>query len=86
MVGNLYEWVADWVPPATGCSTSLFGTNDDNCMTIDPQVPFTPTGPGALLRGGNFNGGSGAGVFAVLGDPSAAPSVASNFIGFRAAR
>ncbi len=83
IVGNLWEWVADWVPPATSCSPPLFGV-DFNCMTIDPTAAFTPIGPGALIRGGGFFDGSGAGVFAVFGN--AALAVGSSVVGFRAAR
>src|SRR5207245_3147207 len=32
MVGNVYEWVADWVPRSTTCVPSLFGTDDQNCL------------------------------------------------------
>ncbi len=39
---------------------------------------------GALIRGGNFNNGTNAGVFAVNGNNT--PSNANNNIGFRAAR
>jgi formylglycine-generating enzyme required for sulfatase activity len=78
MVGNLWEWVADWVPLATDCVTSLFA-DDINCLA----GASTTAGPGALIRGGSFNGGSGAGVFAV-GDLE--PSFAVSIFGFRAAR
>lgn len=39
---------------------------------------------GALIRGGNFNNDTNAGVFAVNGNNT--PSNANNNIGFRAAR
>ena len=39
---------------------------------------------GALIRGGNFNNGTNAGVFAANGNNT--PSNANNNIGFRAAR
>ena len=39
---------------------------------------------GALIRGGNFNNGTNAGVFAVNGNNT--PPNANNNIGFRAAR
>ena len=32
MVGNLFEWVADWVPLSTNCPASLFGSFDQNCL------------------------------------------------------
>ncbi len=39
---------------------------------------------GALIRGGSFNNGTSAGVFAV--DGTYYPSYAGDFIGFRVAR
>ena len=82
MVGNLYEWVADWVPPSTTCVPSLFaGTDDQNCLA----GASTESGPGALLRGGGlFDNGPAAGVFAMEGGVS--PSSSDAQIGFRAAR
>jgi formylglycine-generating enzyme required for sulfatase activity len=84
MVGNVAEWVADWVPPATACSPKLFGSNGTNCMTIDPTAEFTPQGPGALIRGGYFFTDKDPGVFAVLGGPP--PSDTPAGTGFRCAR
>jgi hypothetical protein len=80
MVGNVWEWVADWVPLSTGCVPSLFvATGDANCLAGASTV----AGPAALLRGGDF-GSVNAGVFAVSG---ISPLVnATTFFGFRAAR
>ena len=83
MVGNLYEWVADWVPRSTACgrwSESVSPTGDDHCLA----GAGTTTEPGALLRGGNFNIGTIAGPLAVIGD--AGPSLADYFIAFPCAR
>lgn len=79
MVGSLWEWVADWTPLSTTCVTSLFGTGDGNCLA----GASTTAGPGALVRGGFFDVGTFAGVFAVGGFT---PSSAGSNIGFRAAR
>lgn len=80
MVGNLWEWVADWVPPASGlCGVALFA-GDLNCLAGTTQA----AGTAALIRGGSFGNGVEAGVFAVSG--SFTPSVASGVVGFRAAR
>ncbi len=83
MVGNLYEWVADWLPRSAGCGTWTAGmspTGDDQCL-----AGAAPTGePGALLRGGDFGSGPLAGPLAVEGN--LAPSDADLFIGFRCAR
>jgi formylglycine-generating enzyme required for sulfatase activity len=81
MVGNIAEWVADWVPPSSTCVPELFpGTGDINCLA----GADTTSGPGALIRGGNFVGGTSSGVFSVSGDIE--PSAAFPDLGFRAAR
>ncbi len=83
MVGNLYEWVADWVPRATACATWGAGvspTGDDQCL-----AGAAGTGePGALLRGGNYVSGALAGPLAILA--SNPPSGVNITIGFRCAR
>jgi sulfatase-modifying factor enzyme 1 len=80
MVGNLNEWVADWVPLATTCLTGLFGTGDFNCLAGASII----SGPAALLRGGVYNNGALAGVFNVIANFT--PTTSSSDIGFRAAR
>ncbi|MBM4246883.1 MAG: hypothetical protein FJ148_24335 [Deltaproteobacteria bacterium] len=83
MVGNLYEWVADWVPRSTACGTWSGGvspTGDDQCLA----GAATTGEPGALLRGGNFFSGTGAGPLTVRGDSEPSLSIVS--IGFRCAR
>ena len=83
MVGNLYEWVADWVPRATACgawSAGVSPTGDDQCLA----GAETTGEPGALLRGGAFFSGSLAGPLAVLG--SSPPSLPNVGVGFRCAR
>jgi predicted nucleic acid-binding protein len=79
MVGNFYEWVADWVPLSTNCLAGLFETFDDNCLA----GADTAAGPGALVRGGDLASGKSAGVFAI---DTQVPTYASGLIGFRAAR
>ena len=81
MVGNLDEWVADWVPLSTDCS-SWGGLSDDlMCLT---GASTAGGGPGALLRGGDFRSRSSAGPLAVVG--SGGPFSARAFIGFRCVR
>jgi len=79
MVGNLYEWVADWVPRSTTCGT-WSGSGDDQCLA----GAATTGEPGALLRGGDFSVGASAGPLTVFG--LARPSDAGSAVGFRCAR
>jgi formylglycine-generating enzyme required for sulfatase activity len=81
MVGNLYEWVADWVPLSATCVTWGGFSNDDMCLAGANE---TALGPGALLRGGNFNSGTDAGPLAV--DGGAEPSFTAPSFGFRCVR
>jgi hypothetical protein len=81
MVGNLSEWVADWIllPGSPACDAAFYGTNDFNCLA--GLLPGS--GPGAILRGGNFQDGTGAGAFAV---GSITPTFESDSLGFRGVR
>jgi hypothetical protein len=81
MVGNLDEWVADWVPRSTTCGAWLPFSDDFQCLA-GASTSFDA--PGALIRGGDWLSGTFAGVFAVSGRFT--PSSALGVIGFRAAR
>ncbi|HUP25829.1 MAG TPA: SUMF1/EgtB/PvdO family nonheme iron enzyme [Thermoanaerobaculia bacterium] len=80
MVGNLWEWVADWVPATTGCPG--WGAFSDDAMCLS-GASTTTAGPDALLRGGDYVSGSGAGPFAVV---SEVPWTSGASVGFRGAR
>jgi formylglycine-generating enzyme required for sulfatase activity len=83
MVGNLFEWVADWVPRSTACgmwSTDVSSTSDSQCLS----GAATTGEPGALLRGGSFTVGSNAGPLSV--DADLGLSLTSFNLGFRCAR
>lgn len=86
MVGNILEWVADWVPQSTACPGWGTGTFSDDQMCLagarETSGPFT--GPGAVHRGGSWEFFSGAGPFAVAGGSS--PSDSGYSLGFRCAR
>jgi len=81
MVGNLEEWVADWVPLSTECSGWGGFSNDRMCLT---GASTSVGGPGALMRGGSFVDGANAGPLTVLGGRR--PSLSFSFMGFRCAR
>jgi len=90
MVGNVSEWVADWVPrsvqpgsetcgeaPNTWAKNNGVGPNGYACL-----MGAAPSGdPGALYRGGNVNEPT-AGVFAITGLNS--PQASDYALGFRA--
>lgn len=85
MVGNLWEWVADWVPLSTApcpgwAAAAGFSSDDAMCLA----GADTTKGPGALIRGGFFGFGTNAGVFTV--DGLFYPSAEISVVGFRAAR
>lgn len=87
MVGNLDEWVADWVPRSTARGTWSVGVSP----TADVQYlagAATTGEPGALLRGGCFADGPDAGPLTVLGTsaPSSSLPRARVKYGFRCAR
>lgn len=83
MVGNAFEWVADWGPRASGTgqwSAALAPNGDYQGLA----GAVTAGEPGARLRGGGSGSGPGAGPLSVLGQHG--PSAAFDDAGFRCAR
>lgn len=79
MVGNVWEWVADWGEAASGCSTWI----------ADDVACFGGSGgdhlPGAIMRGGLWDDGVNAGVFAAWMNERG-PLDSGPGIGFRCGR
>ena len=85
MVGNLNEWVADWVPSSNSCpgwgAFGNFSSDDTMCLS---GASTTVRAPGALVRGNDFGGHMSSGPFTVYGfNP---PSSSNQYVGFRGAR
>jgi formylglycine-generating enzyme required for sulfatase activity len=81
MVGNLGEWVADWVPRSS-CVGSWSNLGSDDFQALCGAA--TEGEPGAIVRGGDFGADGLAGPFAVVG--SFLPSTSFSDTGFRGAR
>jgi formylglycine-generating enzyme required for sulfatase activity len=87
MIGNVSEWVADWMPMATTCSAWTWLAPVDQTTARDEMCvagASTTEGPGALIRGSHTNAALEAGKFAV--SSSVAPSYSNNVLGFRCGR
>jgi hypothetical protein len=86
MVGNLFEWVADWDEDATsGCLSMTWPAGyggDGACIGHGDGV--TSGLPGAILRGGSWEAGDLAGPFTLFA--TVQPTLWANDIGFRGAR
>ncbi len=83
MVGNLNEWVADWVPKSVGptCGAWSAGVSGDAQCWVGADASVVE--PAGLIRGGAFPG-VGQGPLAV--DATGKLSVVDMYVGFRCAR
>lgn len=88
MVGNLHEWVAEWVQGSNSTWSPLGGTQpssygSDAAGGVNPAVNITgsPVMPSASFRGGAYVHGPGAGVFYI--DWNWSPAGFHEHIGFR---
>lgn len=83
MVGNVWEWVADWVPRST-CVGSWSNLGSDDIQDICGAAPSGE--PGALIRGDEFNDGGAAGPLAVAPAGPSGSGLIGLSVGFRGAR
>jgi hypothetical protein len=88
MVGNVWEWVEDWMQDndhSDGGSQSSDLYGNDLILGMDDAHPLIDRFPPALFRGGGlFPNVSFAGVFALFAD--SAPSFSGPDFGFRCAK
>jgi hypothetical protein len=87
MVGNLYEWVAEWIPRSTGCTS--WSSDVSQPGVLQCLLGAATTGePGAIARGGNFaydySLGAAAGPLSVVAFDE--PSQSTLVVGFRCVR
>jgi Sulfatase-modifying factor enzyme 1 len=81
LVGNVWEWVADWVPQSTNCPVGWGQFSDDAMCLTGASIT---QGPGAFRRGGGWTSMLDAGVFAIVARDTPVGVFAST--GFRGAR
>jgi formylglycine-generating enzyme required for sulfatase activity len=87
MVGNVSEWVAEWMQTNTrnnGGDVTSPEYGSDNVLGIDEAAPESVRFPAALMRGGSWRDKSGAGVYAL--DAQNGPTRTREWIGFRCGR
>jgi formylglycine-generating enzyme required for sulfatase activity len=80
MVGNVDEWVSDWVPSPTACPGWGSFSGDDMCLAGAVTTDITPSVP---IRGGAFGEGTPAGPLSVIAFEA---SESEDDVGFRCAR
>lgn len=85
MVGNVREWVADWVDAAESCTNWPADFGSDVSCVGGPGGPLWYSLPHPYLRGGSYLDGPDAGVFAITAKVPATEA-ADGTIGFRCGR
>ena len=87
MVGNALEWVSEWADRSNGhtdwASQTGIGGGDYSVFGGANGAPIDRI-PAPMTRGGNYQEGNGAGVFAV--SASGQPAGAGSSTSFRCAR
>ncbi len=85
MVGNVQEWVADWVPgsgtEATNTATASYGSD---VITTEPATNTGNSFPAAVYRGGGNGTVTGPGVFTY--SSGVGPDQVYASVGFRCAK
>ncbi|HWP92665.1 MAG TPA: SUMF1/EgtB/PvdO family nonheme iron enzyme [Thermodesulfobacteriota bacterium] len=88
MVGNVWEWVGDWIQDNSdndrGDIPSSLDYGNDLIFGVDEAFPELERFPAALFRGSNMAFGTGAGVFAL--DARFGPTFSFGGLGFRCAK
>jgi formylglycine-generating enzyme required for sulfatase activity len=82
MVGNVWERVAEWGPVSTACPGWGIFSDDGMCLS---GASTTEDEAGGLMRGGDWDDGAGAGVFAIHGGHTPTSDTDSE-VGFRCVR
>jgi formylglycine-generating enzyme required for sulfatase activity len=85
MIGNAWEWTADWGTLAGGCTSWPAGYDGDtSCSGRSSLTPATSYLPSAYVRGGDGRRGADGGVYAF--EATREPSTIADTVGFRCAR
>ena len=86
MIGNLNEWVADWMSgsggvPVAGNNGADFGLDEVRGINAAGNSTGGAQFPSAIYRGGAYGAGNSGGVFTLVG--AEMPNFANPVVGFR---